>query len=112
MAHTDASGSFFGALGFTSPVEVLSLKTVTTANLLAWLIKPMEPHLIEAIPEDHPCMALAVLWTPETLHDAEASKVGVGLVYKAPYIQMTSFCKAYRGGPESTTTWPPVFMRL
>ena len=40
-------------------------------------------------------MAMVVLWTPETLHDAEASKVGVGLVYKAPYIQPTSFCEAY-----------------
>ena len=95
MVHTNASGCFFGALGFTSPVEVLSLKAVTTANLLAWLIKPMGPDLIEAIPEDHPHMAMAVLWTPETLHDTEASNVGVGLVYKAPYIQPTSFCKAY-----------------
>ena len=40
-------------------------------------------------------MAMVVLWTPEPLHDAEASKVGVGLVYKAPYIQMASFCEAY-----------------
>ena len=76
-------------------MEVLSLKTVITANLLAWLIKPMGPHLIEAIPRDHPHMAMVVLWTLETLHDAEASKVGVGLVYKAPYIQTISFCEAY-----------------
>ena len=55
----------------------------------------MGPDLIEAIPEDHPHVALAVLWTPETLHATEASMVGVGLVYKAPYIRLTSFCKAY-----------------
>ena len=95
MEHTTVSGCFFRALGFTSSVEVLSLKAVTMANLLAWLSKPMGPDLIEAIPEDHPHMALAVLWTPETLHNTEASMVGVGLVYKAPYIRPTSFCKAY-----------------
>ena len=55
----------------------------------------MGPDLIEAIPENHQHMALAVLWTPETLHNTEASMVGVGLVYKAPYIRPTSFCKAY-----------------
>ena len=55
----------------------------------------MGPDLIEVIPEDNSHMALVVLWTPETLHNAEASMVGVGLVYKAPYIQPTSFCEAY-----------------
>ena len=55
----------------------------------------MGPDLIEAIPENNPHMALAVLWTPETLRNTEASMVGVGLVYRAPYIRPTSFCKAY-----------------
>ena len=89
------SGCFFGSLGFTSSMEVLSLKAVTTANLLAWLSKPMGHDLVKAIPENNPHMALVVLWTPETLHNTEASMVGVGLVYKAPYIRPTSFCEAY-----------------
>ena len=55
----------------------------------------MGPDLIEAIPENHPHMALVALWTPETLRNTEASMVGVGLVYKAPYIRPTSFCEAY-----------------
>ena len=40
-------------------------------------------------------MALAILWTPGVLHDPKTSKVGVGLVYKAPYIWSASFSEAY-----------------
>ena len=40
-------------------------------------------------------MALAILWTPEALHNPKTSKVGVGLVYKAPYIRSASFSEAY-----------------
>ena len=76
-------------------VELLSLKTVPTASLLAWLTKPTGPHLIEATSDGEPCSALFILWTPEVLHDPKSSKVGVGLVYKAPYIRSASFSEAY-----------------
>ena len=85
----------FGALGFTLQVELLSLKTVSTASLLAWLTRPTGPHLVEATSGGEPHMALAILWTPEVLHDPKTSKVGVGLVYKAPYIRSASFSEAY-----------------
>ena len=93
--HTNDSSSFFGALGFTRQVELLALKTVPTESLLSWLTKPTSPHLVEAASEPEPLSALAILWTPEALHDLKSSKVGVGLVYKAPYILSASFCEAY-----------------
>ena len=46
--HTNDSGSYFGALGFTLQVELLFLKTVSTASLLAWLTRPTGSHLVEA----------------------------------------------------------------
>ena len=39
--------------------------------------------------------ALAILVTPEALYDPNSPRVGLGLVYKAPYIQATSFSEAY-----------------
>ena len=93
--HTNDSGSYFGALGFTLQVGLLSLKTVSTASLLAWLTRPTGPHLVEATSDGELRTALAILWTPEALHDPKTSKVGVGLVCKAPYIRSASFSEAY-----------------
>ena len=93
--HTNDSGSYFGARGFTLQVESLSLKTVSTASLLAWLTKPTGPHLVEATSDGELHSALAILWTPEALHNPKTSKVGVGLVYKAPYIRSALFSEAY-----------------
>ena len=39
--------------------------------------------------------ALAILVTPEALYDPDSPRVGLGLVYKAPYIQATSWSEAY-----------------
>ena len=93
--HLNDSSSFFGVLGFTQQVELLTLKTVPTESLLSWLTKPAGPHLVEATLESEPLSALAILWTPEALDDLKASKVGLGLVYKAPYIPSASFSEAY-----------------
>ena len=40
-------------------------------------------------------MALAILVTPEELYDSHSPRVGLGLVYKAPYIKMASFSEAF-----------------
>ena len=40
-------------------------------------------------------MTLAILVTPEELHDSSAPRVGLGLVYKAPYIKMASCSEAF-----------------
>ena len=93
--HNDNSGSYFGALGFTSLVEQLTLRMVPTANLLSWLTKPTGPHLNEADSTCESNTALAILVAPEALYDPTSSRVGIGLVYKAPYIWSASFSEAY-----------------
>ena len=77
---------------------------VSTASLLAWLTRPTGPHLVEVTSDGKPHMALAILWTPEVLHDPKTSKVGVGLVYKAPYIQSASFSEAYFSSKSTSGT--------
>ena len=39
--------------------------------------------------------ALAILVTPEALYDPNSTRVGLGLVYKAPYIKTASFSEAF-----------------
>ena len=87
--------SFFGALGFTSPVEQLVLRTALVASLLTWLTRPTGPHLVEAASTNESHAALAILVTPEELYDPTSPRVGIGLVYKAPYIQTASFSEAF-----------------
>ena len=94
-SHTDDSGSFFGALGFTVPVEELTLRTASLANVLTWLTQPKGPHLVDGTSTPGSLTALAILVTPEALYDPHSPKVGLGLVYKAPYIQATSWSEAY-----------------
>ena len=93
--HTDDSGSFFGALGFTSLVEQLALRVAPAESLLTWLTMPPGPHLVEAVLTSESHRALAILVTPEELYDSYAPRVGLGLVYKAPYIKTASFSKAF-----------------
>ena len=94
-SHTDESGSFFGALGFTVPVEELTLRIASMANVLNWLTQPKGPHLVDGTSTPDSLTALAILVTPEALYDPDSPRVGLGLVYKAPYIQATSFSEAY-----------------
>ena len=93
--HTDDSGSFFGALGFNSTVEQLALRATPAESLLTWLIKLTGPHLVEAVSTSESHMALAILVTPEALYNPYSPRVGLGLVYKAPYIKTASFSEAF-----------------
>ena len=93
--HTDDSGSFFGALGLTSPVEQLALRAVPAESLLTWLTTPTGSHLVEVVVTSESHTALAILVTPEELYDPHSPRVGLGLVYKAPYIKMASFSEAF-----------------
>ena len=93
--HTDDSGSFFGALGFTVPVEELTLRTASLTDVLNWLTQPKGPHLVNDTLTTKSLMALAILLTPEALYDPDSPRIGLGLVYKAPYIQAASFSEAY-----------------
>ena len=65
------------------------------ANILNWLTQPKGPHLVDGTSTPGSLTALAILLTPEALYDPDSPRVGLGLVYKAPYIQATSFSEAY-----------------
>ena len=93
--HTDDLGSFFRALGFTSPVEQLALRAAPAESLLTWLTTPTGPHLMEAVVTNESHTALAILVTPEELYDSHSPRVGLGLVCKAPYIKTASFSEAF-----------------
>ena len=93
--HTDDSGSFFGALGFTSLVEQLALRVAPAESLLTWLTMLTGPHLVEAVVTSESHTALAILVTLEELYDSHSPRVGLGLVYKAPYIKTASFSEAF-----------------
>ena len=77
------------------PVEELTLKTASLTNVLDWLTQPQGPHLVDGTLTDNPLTALAILITPKALYDPDSPMVGLGLVYKAPYIQATSWSEAY-----------------
>ena len=53
------------------------------------------PHLVEAVLTSESHTALAILVTPEELYDSHSPRVGLGLVYKAPYIKTASFSEAF-----------------
>ena len=93
--YTPDLNSYLGAIGFMQPVELLSLKEVLLSDLMDWLTESTGPTLVAADTQDEPHSALALLWTPESLQDITQAKVGVGLVYKAPYIQAASFNQAF-----------------
>ena len=93
--HTDDSGSFFGGLGFTSLVEQLALRAAPAESLLTWLSMPTGPHLVEAVLTSESHTVLAILVTPEELYNSHSPRVGLGLVYKAPYIKTASFSGAF-----------------
>ena len=77
------------------PIEELTLRTASLANVLTWLTQPKGPHLVDGTSTPGSLTALAILVTPEALYDPDSPKVGLGLVYKAPYIQATSWSEAY-----------------
>ena len=53
------------------------------------------PHLVDGSSTENPLTALAILIAPEALYDSNSPMVGLGLIYKAPYIQTTSWTEAY-----------------
>ena len=76
-------------------MEELILRTALLANILNWLTQPKGPHFVDGTSTLDSLTALAILVMPEALYDPNSPRVGLGLVYKAPYIQATSFSEAY-----------------
>ena len=77
------------------PVEELTLKMASLTNVLDWLTQPQGPHWVDGTSAKNPLTALAILITPEALYDPDCPMVGLGLVYKAPYIRAASWSEAY-----------------
>ena len=94
-SHSQDLDSFFGALGFTMPVEELTFRTASLTNMLDWLAQPQGPHLVDGSSTENPLTASAILIAPEALYNSDSPMVGLGLVYKGPYIQTTSWTEAY-----------------
>ena len=95
MEHTSSTGAYFGALGFTKPLEKLVLHAMPLQILLDWLSKPKGPNLVEASVTAVPDKALALAVTKWMLYGEEPPLVGVGLVYKLHYISTELFSAAY-----------------
>ena len=93
--HTKDSDCFFGALGFTLPVEELTLRSTSLTNVLSWLTQPHGPSLVDGTSAKNKLTALAILVSPEAFEDLDSPLVGLGFLYKAPYIQMASWSEAY-----------------
>ena len=88
-------GAYFGALGFTQPLEKLVLCAVPLQNLLDWLSKPKGSYLVEASMATTPDKALVLAVTKRMLYGEETPLVGVGLMYKPHYISTEPFCATY-----------------
>ena len=71
------------------------MRTAPAESLLTWITKLTSPHLVEAVSTSESHTALAILVTPEALYDPYSPRVGLGLVYKAPYIKTASFSEAF-----------------
>ena len=64
-------------------------------NVLEWLTQPKGPHLVDGMSTMDSLTAMALLVSPKALYDPDSPRVGLGLVYKAPYIQAASWSEAY-----------------
>ena len=95
VEHTTSMGAYFGALGFTKPLEKLVLHAVPLQSLLDWLSKPKGPNLVEASTAAAPDKALVLVVTKWMLYGEETPLVGVGLVYKPHYISTELFSATY-----------------
>ena len=95
VEHTTSTGVYFGALGFTKPLEKLVLHAMPLQSLLDWLSKPKGPNLVEASAAAAPDKALVLAVTKRMLYGEEMPLVGVGLMYKPHYISMEPFSAAY-----------------
>ena len=71
------------------------MRVAPAESLLAWLTMLTGPHLMETVLTSESHTALAILVTPEELYDSHSPRVGLGLVYKAPYIKMASFSETF-----------------
>ena len=60
------------------------------AKVLDWLTQPQGSHLVDGMSTKDPLTAFVILITPEALYNPDSPMVGLGFVYKAPYIRAAS----------------------
>ena len=77
------------------PVEELTLRTASLAKVLDWLTQPQGPHLVDGTSTKDPLTTLAILITPKALYNPNSPMVGLGFMYKAPYIWAAAWSEAY-----------------
>ena len=81
-----------GSLQLATPQGELYLRTVSVESLRGWISHPKGPQLIDTHggPDSESYRALAIGLDPKYLYDKEA-EVGIGIVFKPPYINTVSF---------------------
>ena len=81
-----------GSLQLVTPQGELYLRTVSVESLREWLSHPEGPQLIDTHggPDAESYHALAIGLDPQCLYDKEA-EVGIGIVFKPPYVGTVSF---------------------
>ena len=81
-----------GSLQLATPQGELYLRSVSVESLREWLSQPEGPQLIDTHggPDAETYRALAIGLDPVYLYDREAV-VGLGVVFKPPYINTVSF---------------------
>ena len=94
-SHTKDADCYFGTLGFTLPVEELTLRSTSLTNVLSSLTQPHGPSLVDGTSTENKLMALAILVSPEAFKDPDSPLVDLGFLYKASYIRTVSWSKAY-----------------
>ena len=76
-------------------MEELTLQSTSLDNVLDWLTLPHGPRLVDGTSAENQLMALAILVSPEAFDDPDSPLVGLGFMYKAPYIRSASWSEAY-----------------
>ena len=82
-------------MGFTLPIEELILRSTSLTNVLNWLTLPHGPSLVDGTSAENNLKALAILVSSEAFENPDLPLVGLCFLYKAPYIQTTSWSEAY-----------------
>ena len=79
----------------TLPIEELTIWSTSLSTVLEWLTLPHGPYLVDGTSAEDQLMALAILVNPKAFKDPKTPLVGLGFMYKVPYIQTASWSEAY-----------------
>ena len=95
---------FFSSLNFAVPVDTARIHSVLLDSLLGWLLRPQGSVLSEGPVKDRngqiPHRVLAIIAELSFLYDevgqpVEFPTVGLGIIFKPPYVRYVSFSTTY-----------------